>query len=164
MNAFVSPVPFPAFDAVAPEVYREFYGMPIYVTVPTADLERSVDFWVRGLGFIDLFTIPGRLIHLRRWAFQDVLLVTGEGADVPSAVSVAFAAVLGQLDEVAGRCEELVPGCTSGPVQQPWNSDELTVITPENARVILTAARPLDPDSAKAAELRELGIDVPASR
>ena len=35
----------------------------------------SVDFWTRGLGFFELFAAPGRVTHLRRWAFQDVLLV-----------------------------------------------------------------------------------------
>jgi hypothetical protein len=65
----------PALDATAPEVYREYYGMPMFVYVPTRDLAASADFWIRGLGFIDLFSIPDRLTHLRRWAFQDVLLV-----------------------------------------------------------------------------------------
>lgn len=44
-----------------PGVYRGIYGMPMFVTLPTRDLEASVDFWTRGLGFIDLFTIPGQL-------------------------------------------------------------------------------------------------------
>ena len=34
-----------------------------------------MDFWTEALGFFPLFSIPGRLVHLRRWAFQDVLLV-----------------------------------------------------------------------------------------
>ena len=78
-NAFkISPVPAPAPDATAPEVYRGIYGMPMFVTVPTSDLGASVDFWTRGLGFIELFTIPDRISHLRRWAFQDALLVPAD--------------------------------------------------------------------------------------
>ena len=38
---------------------------------------------------------------------------------------------------------------------------DLAVITPENARVVLTAARPIDPDSELAAELREAGFQIP---
>ena len=76
-----------------PEVYRGIYGMPMFVTIPTSDLAASVEFWVRGLGFIDLFTIPGRLTHLRRWAFQDALLVPSGIGEVP-AVSVSSAWVL----------------------------------------------------------------------
>ena len=159
MTEYTSPVPIPALDAVAPEVCRQIYGMPMYLTVPTADLAASVDFWIRGLGFIDLFTIPGRLTHLRRWAFQDVLLVPGEPAG--GATSIGFSCVPSQLEEVRGMCEDLLPGCTTGPIEMPWNSLELTVVTPENARVIMTAARPIDPDSVQAENLRAVGIEVP---
>jgi hypothetical protein len=157
----VSPVPPPALDATPPEIFRGIYGMPMFVTVPTSDLAASVDFWVRGLGFIDLFTIPGRLTHVRRWAFQDALLVpTGRPAE-PAAVSISFACVLSQIDEIAQACGELLPGCTTGPRQTPWNTVDLEVITPENARVVLTAARPLDPDSAEARNLEAAGFKIP---
>ena len=165
MTEFNSPVPFPAADAAAPEPYREFYGMPMFVTVTTGDMERSKEFWLRGLGFIDLFSIPGQVTHLRRRAFQDVLLVPGEksgsGAGGGSGVSTSFACVLGQIDEIAERCERLVPGCTQGPEEKPWNSIELTVVTPEGARVVMTAAEPLEPRSAKADELRAPGFRIP---
>jgi hypothetical protein len=157
----MSPVPTPALDAEPPEVCRAIYGMPMFVTVPTSDLAASVDFWIRGLGFIDLFTIPGRLTHLRRWAFQDVLLVpTGRSPETP-AMSVSFSCVLSQIDEVAAACEEMLPGCTTGPRSMPWNSVELEVVTPENARVVLTAARPLDPRSAEARNLEAAGFEIP---
>ncbi|MFI5615295.1 VOC family protein [Amycolatopsis sp. NPDC051903] len=160
MNEYTSPVPLPALDAVAPEPYREIYGMPMFPMLPTADLEQSKDFWLHGLGFIDLFSIPGQITHLRRWAFQDVLLLPGEAAE-PSGVRISFACVPDQLDEIAKRCEELRPGCTSGPEEKPWNSLELTIVTPEHTRVVMTAARPIDPDSEQAAQLRAVGIDVP---
>lgn len=153
----------PALDATPPEVYRGFYGMPMFVTLPTKDLATSKDFWIRGLGFIDLFTIPNKLTHLRRWAFQDVLLVPTDpdGVDEPPAMSVSFACVLSQLDEIATRCEKIAPGSTSDPREMPWNSKELTIITPENTRVVMTAAQPLDPNSPQADNLRAMGIDVP---
>lgn len=159
MSHFTSPVPLPALDAVDPGVYREIYGMPMFVTIPSGDLEASKDFWIRGLGFIDLFSAPGQVTHLRRWAFQDVLLVPGDPG--PSVLSISFAAVVSQLDELAARCEALAPGCTDGPHEMPWNSLELTVTTPEGARVVMTAARPLDPNSVQAARLREIGIAIP---
>ena len=61
MSEYTSPVPVPALDATAPEVYRDFYGMPMFVIVPTPDLAASADFWIRGLGFIDLFSIPDQV-------------------------------------------------------------------------------------------------------
>lgn len=161
MSEYISPVPMPALDATAPEIYRDYYGMPMFVTIPTRDLAASKDFWTRGLGFVDLFSVPDRLTHLRRWAFQDVLLVPAEHVGEVPAMSVSFACVLSQIDRIAARCEELVPGCTSGPREMPWNSIELTVVTPENARVVMTAAQPLDPRSARADDLRAIGIEVP---
>ncbi len=157
----ISPVPPPGPDARPPEIYRGIYGMPMYVTVPTPDLAASVDFWTRGLGFIDLFTVPGQITHLRRWAFQDVLLVPADALPAPSTVSIGFSCVLSQIDEIAQACAALVPGCTTGPRQMPWNTVELEVITPENARVIMTAARPLDPDSAEARYLEANGFTLP---
>lgn len=161
-NAFeISPVPAPAPDAKAPEVYRGIYGMPMFVTVPTSDVAASVDFWTRGLGFIDLFTIPDRITHLRRWAFQDALLVPADPPAEPSTLTVSFACVQSQVDEIAQACAELRPGCTTGPRTTPWNTVDLEVITPEGVRVIMTAARPLDPDSAEARYLEAGGITAP---
>ncbi|WP_327114370.1 VOC family protein [Nocardia sp. NBC_01730] len=158
----ISPVPVPALDAVPPELFRGLYGMPMFVTVPTFDLATSADFWCRGLGFFDLFSVPGQITHLRRWAFQDVLLVPGDGGPAgASALSVSFACVLSQVDQIASACAELLPGCTTGPRQMPWNSVELEIVTPENTRVIMTAARPYDPNSAEAEHLRAMGIRAP---
>lgn len=161
MSEYISPVPVPAPDVKPAEIYREIYGMPMFVTVPARDLAASRDFWIRGLGFVDLFSVPDRVTHLRRWAFQDVLLIPAERVEEASAMSIGFSCVLSQLDEIAARCEELVPGCTSGPTEMPWNSVELTIVTPENARIVMTAAQPLDPKSARADELRAVGIKVP---
>ncbi|WP_280236746.1 VOC family protein [Nocardia cyriacigeorgica] len=156
----ISPVPAPAPDAAAPELFRGIYGMPMFVTAPTSDLAASVDFWVRGLGFFDLFSVSGQITHLRRWAFQDVLLVPGEPSDAP-ALTVSFSCVLNQIEQIAAACEGLAPGSTTGPRRMPWNTVELEVRTPENTRVIMTAARPYDPDSPEAANLRAMGIAPP---
>ncbi|WP_280269133.1 VOC family protein [Nocardia wallacei] len=157
----ISPVPVPGPDAVAPEPYRGIYGMPMFVTVPTPDIAASVDFWSRGLGFIDLFSAPGQVTHLRRWAFQDVLLVPGARAAEAPAVSVSFSCVLNQIDEIAAACERLRPGCATGPRTMPWGSVELEVTTPEHLRVIMTAARPYDPAGPQAEYLDSVGIPAP---
>ncbi len=142
---WISPVPAPAIDAASPGVFRGIYGMPMFVRIPTPDLATSTDFWVRGLGFVELFGVPGRLVHLRRWAFQDVLLVPAEASAPVPALSVSFACVLGEVDRIAESCLSIEPGCTTGPHDTPWNSVEVEVVTPENARVVFTAAKPLDP-------------------
>jgi hypothetical protein len=155
----VSPVPIPGPDATAPPLFRGLYGMPMFVTIPTADLAESTEFWIDALGFFELFAIPGRLVHLRRWAFQDVLLVPVDRSATLSEMTVSFACVLDQLDAVVEACTQIRPGSVTGPHTRPWNSVELEIHTPENARVIMTAARPYDPDSAEAATLRAVGIE-----
>lgn len=161
-NAFdISPVPTPGPDALAPEPFRGIYGMPMFLTLPARDLEVSTRFWTQGLGFISLFSIPGRLAHLRRWAFQDVLLVSDEedaGAR-PGGATLSIACVLGQLDDVVRACERLRPGCAQPARTTPWNSREVEVTTPEGLRLILTAALPWDPASEQASGLRSIGID-----
>jgi hypothetical protein len=162
-NAFeMSPVPAPGPDAVPPEPFRGIYGMPAFATIPTRDLAASADFWVRGLGFFELFSIPGRLVHLRRWAFQDVLLVPGMSVpEQPAGVSLSFACVLGQVDSLAQACRALRPDSVDGPRDTPWNTRDVVVITPENARVVLTAAKPFDPASPQARNLEAAGITPP---
>ncbi|WP_335937444.1 VOC family protein [Streptomyces sp. PTD5-9] len=162
-NAFeMSPVPAPGPEAVPPEPFHGIYGMPAFVTIPTSDLAASVDFWVRGLGFFELFSIPGRLVHLRRWAFQDVLLVAeGSVPEQAPAMSVGFACVLSQVDSLVEACRALRPDSVDGPRDTPWNTRDVVVITPENARIVLTAAKPFDPDSQEARNLEAIGITPP---
>lgn len=159
-NAFeVSPVPVPGPDATPPPPFRGIYGMPAFVTVPTADLAASVDFWTRGLGFFELFAVPDRLVHLRRWAFQDVLLVPAASApDVVSAMSVSFACVLSQIDDLVAACRRVGGAEVGDPRDTPWNTRDVEVITPERVRVVLTAAMPFDPTSEAAANLAAIGI------
>lgn len=164
-NAFeMSPVPTPSQDAVPPEPFHGIYGMPAFVTIPTNDLPASVDFWVRGLGFFELFSIPETMVHLRRWAFQDVLLVVTESEhEHPPAMSVNFSCVLSQVDSLVQTCRALDPTAVDGPRETPWNTLDVEVITPEKARVVFTAARPLDPDSPEARNLEDIGITAPGS-
>ncbi len=156
----ISPVPPPGPDAVAPELFRGIYGMPMFVTIPSADLAASVDFWTRGLGFFELFAIPGQLVHLRRWAFQDVLLVPAASAQQLSAMTVSFACVLGQIEDIADAVRAVDADATTGPRGTAWNTRDLEVLTPENVRVVFTAGKPFDPTSDEAAALRAVGIGV----
>ncbi|MCZ2264485.1 VOC family protein [Isoptericola sp. QY 916] len=163
----ISPVPRPGPGVQPPEQFRGIYGMPMFVTVPTDDLEASTDFWVRGLGFFDLFTAPGTITHLRRWAFQDVLLVPAPQSAAsrpgPGRLSVSFSCVLSEIDSVAVACEEVSPGSTTGPRLQPWGTVDLEVVTPERTRVVMTAARPWDPASPEAAHVQDrLGFGAEA--
>ncbi|WP_017614273.1 glyoxalase/bleomycin resistance/dioxygenase family protein [Nocardiopsis salina] len=114
--------------------------MPAFATVETADLDWSAEFWTEDLGFFDFFSVPGQIIHLRRWAFRDVLLVPEREPGAvggTTGVTLSFSCVLDQVEEIAQACEKLRPACTSGPAKTPWNTVEA------NAR-----RHGLDPDTA----------------
>lgn len=155
----ISPVPQPSTDTPVPELFHGIYGMPSFLTVPTNRIQESETFWTQGIGFFTFFSAPGQVVHLRRWAFQDVLLVPGDIPETPVSSALSFACVEKQLEDIAQACEEILPGSTTGPAIKPWNSAELEVVTPENIRVTMTAARPFDPTSAQAENLKEMGIE-----
>ncbi|MFG2006319.1 VOC family protein [Spirillospora sp. NPDC048911] len=160
----MSPVPVPGPDAVPPEPFRGIYGMPAFATIPTNDLAESADFWIRGLGFFELFSIPGRVVHLRRWAFQDVLLVSeGSVPEKAPAMSISFACLLSQVDPLVEACRALRPDSVEGPRDTPWTTRDVTVITPENARIVFTAAKVFDPASEEARNLEAVGITAPGA-
>ena len=153
--ASISPVPHPG-AAVAPlEPYRGIYSMPMFMTLESGSLEESEEFWTKGLGFISLYAMPGVLIHLRRWAFQDVLIRKSDSnpgnsqTTIQSTVGLSLAVTENQITAMVEACEKLRPGSTSAPVRMPWNSIEARIQTPENLALTLTAALAVDDRQAE---------------
>jgi catechol 2,3-dioxygenase-like lactoylglutathione lyase family enzyme len=157
-----SPVPAPAHDAVAPGISRAIYGMPMFVTLVARDLDATTNWYTDGLGFVVLFSMPGpdgrpALVHLRRWQFQDILVrpATAPGG-AGSTMTVSFAAVYGEIDDLAERARAHGGGTIDGPADTPWNTRDLTATDPDGNVVILTAARPPElADAAFSAEITE---------
>lgn len=153
----ISPVPDPNKTVEPPELFRGIYGMPMHATIETTRLEEETRFWCDGLGFFVLFHVPGVMVHVRRWAFQDVLLVAspereaisddgrnpdqGEVTPHPG-FALSFACTISQVDGLAQNCEAAKPECTTGAVDTQWNTRDLAVTTPSGAAVVMTAAKP----------------------
>jgi catechol 2,3-dioxygenase-like lactoylglutathione lyase family enzyme len=148
MSEVPSPVPAPAAGAEPPPVSRAIYGMPMFATLNAADLRATVSWYIAGLGFIELFTLPGPggdplLVRLRRWQFQDLLVRPARGPVSPgTGCQLSFAAVYGELDALAGRARAHGGGRVDGPADTPWNTRDLTTVDPDGNVVIFTAARP----------------------
>ncbi len=162
MNEIESPVPEPVAGAKAPDITRAIYGMPAFATLLASDLDATLSWYVAGLGFISLFTIPGPngnpvLVHLRRWQFQDVLVRPGTGPVRPgNGCTLSFAAVYDEIEGLAERARAHGGGRVDGPVDTPWNTRDLTTTDPDGTVVIFTAARP--------AELVDAGFSEQMSR
>lgn len=100
------------------------------------------------------------MVHLRRWAFQDILLVPA-GGDTPavrSPLQIYVSCVLGQLESVAGACRDLSRDSVTGPYDTGWRTRDIDVLTPERTQVLFTAARPFDPDNVEGQNLTSVGI------
>jgi catechol 2,3-dioxygenase-like lactoylglutathione lyase family enzyme len=150
MTTYLSPVPVPSADTVSPGIYREIYGMPAFATLIAPDIAATVDWYVNGLGFIELFRMPGPgalpvLVHLRRWAFQDVLVRPAqEPVASGNSVTLSFAAVLSELDELVRTARAHGGGDVSDPTDTRWNTRDVRTVDPGGNVVIFTAGRPLD--------------------
>jgi hypothetical protein len=148
MSEVVSPVPPPG--SPAPGINRAVYGMPMFATLLATDLDATVSWYVDGLDFVVLFTLPGppggdgpALVHLRRWQFQDLLVRPVPEARSPgTGLTLSFAAAYGEIDALAERARAHAGGHVDGPVDTRWNTRDLTATDPDGAVVVFTAARP----------------------
>jgi uncharacterized glyoxalase superfamily protein PhnB len=150
MTTYLSPVPVPSLKAASPGIYSEIYGMPVFATLVVSDVRSTADWYVRGLGFLKLFSMPGpngvpALVHLRRWAFQDLLV---RPALLPvtrgTAITLSFAAVLGELDELVSSARAHGGGEVFDAIDTPWNTRDVRTVDPDGNVVIFTAGRPLE--------------------
>lgn len=145
----------------APEITRDTYGMPSFASLLVTDLDVTVSWYTEGLGFINLFAIPGpgattALVHLRRWQFQDLLVRPSAGPVTPgSSIILSFAAVYDELEQLANRARAHGLGTVEGPVDTAWNTRDLTTTDPDGNVIIFTAGRP--PEASDAAFSERLG-------
>lgn len=129
---------------------EEIYPMPLFPMLIVNDLENSKSFYLNALGFKHIFTMPEpggqpALVHLR-WAKYADLLITklrdGKELTEPKGVGVSlnfnmFEHFNGGLDAFAKHARE--NGVTViGPIDQPWNVREVTVIDPDGYKLIFT--------------------------
>jgi uncharacterized glyoxalase superfamily protein PhnB len=129
---------------------EEIYPMPMFPMLTVNDLEASSNFYQKVLGFKHIFTMPGpggqpALIHLR-WAKYADLLITGSRDDKaitgPKGVGVSLNFSLfdhfnGDMDAFARHARKN-GAKVSGPIDQPWNVREVTVLDPDGYRLIFT--------------------------
>jgi uncharacterized glyoxalase superfamily protein PhnB len=143
-----SPVPDPVPGAQAPGISRAIYGMPMFATFLAHDIRATVSWYTAGLGFTDLFVMPGPdggpvLVHLRRWQFQDLLVRPSRERVTPgNGCTLSFAAVYDEIYALAERARAHGGGLVDGPADTPWNTRDLTTTDPDGKTVIFTAARP----------------------
>ena len=124
--------------------------MPSFPTLIVKDLDASANFYQNALGFKHIFTMPGpggqpRLVHLRWVKYADLLITKsqdGEELPEPKGVGVSlnfsmFDRFNGDIDAFAKQAHENGANVT-GPIDQPWNVREVTVLDPDGYRLVFT--------------------------
>lgn len=110
------------------------------------DLVASTQWYRDALGFELVFEMPGPtgspvLSHLR-WAKYADLLLTPDGSATtdPKGVGVTLNFAMGNrsIDEFSDRIVKQWGDHTTGPMDQPWNARELTVLDLDGYRITFT--------------------------
>ncbi len=131
---------------------EEIYPMPFFVNLVVSDLEASSKFYQETLGFKHIFTMPGpggrsALVHLRWSKYADLLIsLPRDGKPVPeprgAGVSLSFQMLErfdGSVDALAEQAKVRGANIVSGPLDQPWNVRELTILDPDGYKLVFTA-------------------------
>jgi len=122
---------------------EEIYPMPSFATLVVRDLEESSKFYQEALGFKHIFTMPGSggkpaLVHLRWLKYADLLIALSRDSkeqSEPRGVGVSLNFNL--LDRFDGNIDALAEHArdkganVNGPVDQPWNVREVTILDPD---------------------------------
>lgn len=129
----------------------EIYPMPLFPMLIVNDLETSSNFYQTALSFKQIFTMPGpggqtALVHLRWAKYADLLIARprdGKELTEPKGVGISLNFSLidhfnGDMDAFAKHAREN-GAHVIGPIDQPWNVREVTVVDPDGYELIFTA-------------------------
>ena len=123
---------------------EEIYPMPFFPTLIVKDLEASSDFYQEVLGFKHIFTMPG-LVHLRWVKYADVLIAGHrDGEDITGTKGAGVTLNFNMLDRFNGDLNAFATHARQnganvhGPIEQPWNVREVTVLDPDGYRLVFT--------------------------
>ncbi|MHC4434141.1 MAG: VOC family protein [Planctomycetota bacterium] len=127
---------------------EEIYPMPAFPTLSVSDLTASTQWYQDMLGFRLVFSMPGPagqpvLTHLRWAKYADLLLVPDikqEPLPGPkgTGITLTFAMTGENVDQMAARAKSLGATIAAGPLTQPWNTREVTILDPDGYRLIFT--------------------------
>ncbi len=129
---------------------EEIYPMPMFPILVVDDLEASSTFYQQALGFTHIFTMPGpggkpALAHLRWVKYADVLLgIRREGQALAGPKGAGVSLNFNLSDRFGGRIDTFAEHArahgaqVSGPVSQPWNVREVTIVDPDGYRLVFT--------------------------
>ena len=129
---------------------EEIYPMPSFPVLIVKNLAASSDFYQKALGFKHIFTMPGpggqpALAHLRWSKYADLLIARPrDGKELAEPKGIGVSLNFNIFDHFGGDIEAFAKHArengadVSGPINQPWNVREVTVIDPDGYKLIFT--------------------------
>jgi len=129
---------------------EEIYPLPSFPTLVVRDLEVSSKFYQEALGFKHIFTMPGpggtpALVHLRWVKYADLLIaLPRDGKELPEPKGVGVSLNFNLLDGFEGNIDAFAEHArekganVTGPIDQPWNVREVTILDPDGYRLVFT--------------------------
>ena len=136
-------------DAPAGVGFDDIPDMPNFAVLLVSDLEKSLQWYVEGLGFWIEKKLTGpdgqvAVIHLRRAQYRDMLLRPArEPLEGPLGKGVRISFTLNaeteaSMREIAARAGALPQGSVNGPLATPWNTVDVEATDPDGYVVVLT--------------------------
>jgi len=129
---------------------HEIYPMMLFPTFEVRDIEASVEWYTRVLGFSLVYRMQDfieqtHLAHIRRLKHQDILLVPrnenfaapGPGITITLAFSAEAVDNIPALNAFAERIAD-AGAVIEGPVDRPWNTRDIVVRDPDGYRLVFT--------------------------
>jgi uncharacterized glyoxalase superfamily protein PhnB len=136
---------------------EEIYPMPSFPMLIVHDLEASSRFYQEALRFKHIFTMPGpggkpALVHLRWLKYADLLIsASRDGMEIPKPRGAGVSLSFQMLERFGGSVDALVEqakakgaNIVSGPIDQPWNVREVTILDPDGYRLVFTTPINID--------------------
>ncbi|NIM92191.1 MAG: VOC family protein [Anaerolineales bacterium] len=125
---------------------EDIYPMPMFVNLYVSDLDASLDWYQKVLGFRIVFGGQNEsFAHVRREKYQDLLLFrteSGRGENLGAGIIIQFQAGMIKVDDIANVVREAGDFSIDGPEDRPWNAREVTIMDPDGYR--LRFSEPID--------------------
>ncbi len=120
--------------------------MPSFPILEVKDVAKSSKWYQEVLGFKHVYTMDGPsgmayLAHIRWMRYADVLLVqerTPIAGPKGAGITLCFNIFEGSIDEMANSFKAKGAN-VEGPIVQPWNAKEMTVIDSDGFKLRFTA-------------------------
>ncbi|MDQ0232698.1 VOC family protein [Metabacillus malikii] len=121
----------------------EAYPMPLFVKLEVGNMEKSINWYKKVLGFGSVFELSdneGKVVmaHIRGEQYQDLMLVTTSSKDKGKGAGIAINFTVNELSLFTQKAITEKADVIEGPIDRPWNARELIIKDPDGYCITLS--------------------------